>query len=303
MYPILFEFSFITVFALWFFVAIGYVAGALITLNLAKRTRVRLDLITDNSITLFLSTLIVSRIVFIATHTEIYFYNFQTSSLMNAIAIWDKGISFWGAVLGWVLGIIYLSKKYNESPLRLFDIVSPGLLIGIFFGNIGAFFDGINFGIPTNLPWGVTFLSANVKYISPVHPTQLYGAVYSLALGLFLIYLAKKIRGELPGFISEIGIFVFSFAKFLEEFIRGDDSIIIIGVRLPQIIAFCGILYGGYLIYLRYTNKNGKDPGGILKKTISDILNRIKSFQKQNREIALEVPSSLQNQPLSDTRF
>ena len=99
MYPILFEFGVITVFSLWFFVTTGFVAGSYVFIGLAKRNRIRLNIISDHSFFLFFCALIVSRIVFIIFNTDLYFYQFEFKNFINLFTVWDKGLSFWGAIL------------------------------------------------------------------------------------------------------------------------------------------------------------------------------------------------------------
>lgn len=270
MYPILIEFGPITIFSLWFLIAIGFIAGSLVFIHLAKRTRVKLNILTDNSFAVFAWALIASRLFFVFTHPDYYFYKLQLSSFINLFAIWDKGLSFWGAVIGWFCSILYIARKGKESPLRIFDITIPAVMIGMFFGNIGALLEGINYGMPTNLPWGVAFRSANVKYISPLHPTQLYSAIYALALGIFLFMILKKLRSAMPGFLFELGVLMFGIFKFLEEFFRGDETFKLFSIRVPQIISALAVIIAAYLIYERY----GKDPQHILKTFVRKFLKR-----------------------------
>ena len=76
MYPILFEFEGMTVYALWFFIAMGFVVGSLTFVHLAKRSRLKLDLVADHSFFLFICTLVFARLFFIAFHFDLYFYQF-----------------------------------------------------------------------------------------------------------------------------------------------------------------------------------------------------------------------------------
>lgn len=295
MYPILLEFGPVTVFSLWFMITLGFVAGSLIFVKLAKRYRMRLTVLFDHGIPLFFWTLIVSRLVFVVFHSDLYFYQFKFSKLTSIFAVWDKGLSFWGAALAWAAGVWFLSQKQKEPASKVFDIAAPAFLIGIFFGNIGAFLDGINFGAPTQLPWGMTFLSANVKYIAPIHPTQIYGALYVAAIAAFLFILLKELRGRLPGFVAETGVFLFSLLRFFEEFFRGDETVKIAFLRLPHLVSAVFVLAGCYLIYRRFMNKDGGDPEGLLKNFV---INRI--FRKRATPIpekfSPETAISFQNE-------
>lgn len=274
MYPILLEFGFITVFSLWFFVAVGFVVGSLMFVKLAKRYRIRLNVLFNNSFALFISTLVAARLVFVILNYNIYFYQFHFGKIIELIALWDKGLSFWGAIFAWFGCVLYFSNKEKDSPMRLFDIMIPSLFVGMFFGNIGAFLEGINYGTPTGLPWGLTFRSANVKYISEIHPTQLYAALYVglIAVGLFL--LLNRLRDREEGLITELGVFAFGVFKFLEEFMRGDDTIKIFSVRLPQILAAAGIIIFGYMLYKRYKTYKKKNPSFSIRKFVEFIIRR-----------------------------
>lgn len=304
MYPILLEFGPITIFSLWFFIAAGFVIASFLFVHFAKRTRVRLTLLTDHSFALFFSTLAASRLAFILSHTDLFFYQWGWKHFGSLFAIWDKGLSFWGAVAGLFLGIFYFAKKNNAqsaqrtySELKLFDLLIPSIFIGMFLGNIGAFLDGVNYGTPTDLPWGMTFRSANVKYISAIHPTQLYSALYSLGIGLGLLAILRRMRAAgipMPGLLTELGLFSFSVFKFLEEFLRGDETLKIFSLRVPQLMAFFGIVAGGYLLYLRYTNRTGGDPQHVFKNTVTRIISRVRR-KKQNSQERAEAHRIVQN--------
>lgn len=280
MAPILFEFGHITVFSLWFFIAIGFVVGSLLFIELAKRSRLKLDILFENSIGLFVWTLLISRLVFIVLHLDRFVYQFQEGHYFSIFKIWDKGFSFWGAMVAWIIGIWYLSVKGGKKPLRTLDAMMIPLLFGMFFGNIGAFLDGINYGVPTELPWGISFRSPNVKYITAVHPTQLYAALYTLVLGIGLYLLYKRLGKNEMGLTSELALFGFSFFKFIEEFFRGDEVLSIGPVRLPQVLALVGACFAGYLLYQRLSKREG----GNLKEKLKSLREEIFSKKEETGE-------------------
>lgn len=288
MYPILLEFKFITVFSLWFFIAAGFVAGSSLFVYLAKRNRIKLTAITEHSVFLFIVTLAVSRAFFIFTHPDIFFTHINTQKIFGFFMFWDKGISFWGAVLGLSLGIAYISWKRQENPARIFDILVPSLLLGMVFGGVGAFLDGINYGTTTNLPWGVTFRSANVKYITAIHPTQLYSSLASLGLCLMLLLALKKFRNlnspQTPGLTAWGGIFSFSVYRFLEEFLRGDEIIRIFSIRSPQLLAALMIFVSGYVLYSRYSQLSGKGGSSLISNIVTSLSTTAKKIFRSSEE-------------------
>jgi len=90
----------------------------------------------------------------------------------------------------------------------------------------------------------------------PIHPTQIYAFIYSVAIYTFLVIYNQTIKikeTERRGFIATIGILSFSFFKFIEEFFRGDDTWLFFGIRLPQIFAGITILVSGIFLIKKYT--------------------------------------------------
>lgn len=253
MYPVLLEFGIITIFSLWFFVAAGFVVSSLVFVRLAKRNRVRLTLLADHSFLIFGISLLLSRIFFILLNPDLYFYNFGFRSIFNFFALWDKGLSFWGALLGFCISLWYLAKQNKESLIKLWDIFVPAILLGMIFGDVGALLDGINYGSPTGLPWGITYRSASVKYISAVHPTQIYAVFYTGIVVVLLLIALKNLRNTIPGLVAHMGVCAFSFFKFFEEFFRGDETLKIATLRVPQLIALIVFIISGYTLYKRLT--------------------------------------------------
>ena len=240
MHPIILDFGRITVYSLWVFVSIGLVAAMVAFARLAQRNRVIIEPILQHSLFLFLSILVGARVLFILNHLPLFFYDFDFSIriFIGLISIWDQGLSFWGGAIGVVASLMYLAKKYDGDLEKWLDLLALAALIGFSIGVVGTFLDGMNHGRETILPWGMTFESRAVKYAVPIHPVQLYALVYMTAITIFSFELHKKLRMQTAGFISRYVVLLYALFRFLEEFFRGDDTIMIAGIiRLPQVLA------------------------------------------------------------------
>ena len=153
-----------------------------------------------------------------------------------------------------LIALFFLCKKNEQNFLKWLDVMIPSIIVALIFMHIGAFFDGINYGNETSLPWGVNFESPSIKYAVPIHPTQIYAFLYSIITLVTLQLLknaekTKAIVAEQNGLISITGIIIYSTFKFLEEFLRGDDTWIILGVRISQVLTFVILITAIVIFY------------------------------------------------------
>lgn len=254
MFPILLQIGPVTIYSLWIFVAFGIFFSLLIVHKLTKLRLVKLAFLSENSLLIFFSGLILARLVFIIYNFPYYWEVITIEGhYFEPLFIWDKGLSIWGALLGIMLSLFLLTKKAKEDFFAWSDILIVSILFGMSFCDVGAFLDGRNYGSPTDLPWGV--LMEPSQYAIPIHPVQLYAAIYSLLIGLLLFHLFQHRLFKKPGIIALSGITLYSFMRFLEEFLRGDESNLIFDIiREGQLWSFLGLSFGGYMLYRFFRN-------------------------------------------------
>ncbi|MCC6643385.1 prolipoprotein diacylglyceryl transferase [Candidatus Peregrinibacteria bacterium] len=258
MYPILLQIGPATIYSLWVFLALGIFVSLLIVNKLAKSRLIKLAFLAENSLLIFLCGLIAARLTFIA-YNFAYYWNIVVDQghIIEIFYIWDKGLSSWGGLAGIFLSLYLLSKNSKEDYKAWSDILVVSVAFAMFFINIGAFLDGRNYGNPTELPWGILVESS--QYAIPIHPVQIYAAIYCGLIGLILLQLFNKKAFKTPGIISLSGIFLYSFFRFIEEFMRGDETIYILDVlREAQIYVLITLLLSGYLLY-KYFKKYLKE--------------------------------------------
>lgn len=254
MFPILLQIGPVTIYSLWIFIALGMFISLLIVHKLTRGRLVKLSFLGENSLLIFFSGLIMARLVFVIYNFQ-YFWEVMTleGKFLEPLYIWDKGLSVWGGLLGVFISLFVLAKKENEDFLSWSDIIVVSIMFGMSFCDIGAFLDGRNYGSPTDLPWGVIMEPS--QYAIPVHPVQIYAAIYSLLIGLILLHLFQHRLFKKPGIIALGGLTLYSFMRFLEEFMRGDETNIIFGfIREAQLWSLLGLSFGGFLLYRFFSN-------------------------------------------------
>lgn len=146
------------------------------------------------------------------------------------------------ALLTW-----WLAARTLELPLyNLTDRLAPHAGIAAALIRIGCYLGGCCFGIPTGLPWGITFPTGSPAHLAqaannplallyptaPVHPTQLYELASALGAALVAwLLLRKKVKeglaGAVFGLVFTAGRLItfqfrdFPFAEGYSNLIRG----------------------------------------------------------------------------------
>ena len=148
---------------------------------------------------------------------------------------------FGGFLTCLVLLYIYLRRR-GVSMLRFLDVLAPAIPLGIIFGRFACFLAGDGcYGIPTDLPWGMSFPNGVLPTLLTVHPTQLYEMAANGLILFVLLKMEKNTRehGVLFGSYLIMGGIV----RFLVEFIRL-NPIVLWGLTAPQFISVFLFLWG-----------------------------------------------------------
>ncbi|MEK6616358.1 MAG: prolipoprotein diacylglyceryl transferase family protein, partial [Bacteroidota bacterium] len=199
MFPSLFEIGSIAISSLWMSIALAFFVTGSSFIKLAVKNKLKVAFITEHFFGILLYGLIGARIIYVAFNYQDYFTEITWLTPLNLISFWDKGLSFWGGVAGMSFALYWYCKKNEESFLKWIDVFILSLLAGLIFGSIGAFLEGINYGKETSLPWGMTFQNFNIPYTLPIHPSQLYAALYTTILffTFYILFLKEKFKN--PG--------------------------------------------------------------------------------------------------------
>lgn len=207
--------------------ALAYLAGILIGLAILRRLllrpgwRMSRESLDD---LLFYSVL---GIVLGGRAGYVLFYNpsHYLAHPLEALAIWQGGMSFHGGLLGVIGGLLLFARKHRLNPLEVGDALAVATPPGLLLGRLANFVNGELWGRPTDLPWGVVFPDPRAGGV-PRHPSQLYeAALEGLVLGLVMLWLARRPRrSEEAGRLAGVFLAGYGLARFLVEFVREPDA-------------------------------------------------------------------------------
>jgi phosphatidylglycerol:prolipoprotein diacylglycerol transferase len=162
--------------------------------------------------------------------------------------LWDTaGFAWYGGVLFGISALIFQGWWAKIGGLRILDLAAPAAAIGYGIGRIGCFLSGDGcYGIPTNLPWGMSFPHGIDPTTLRVHPTPLYELGAGLLIGAWLWWRGGKRHGT--GAIVGQYFVLSGIARFLVEFVRRNPKVLW-GLSNAQLASAAAVVVGIVLIW------------------------------------------------------
>jgi phosphatidylglycerol:prolipoprotein diacylglycerol transferase len=161
------------------------------------------------------------------------------------------GFAWFGGLLAGIAILMWQGRQAKIGGLGMLDLASPAVSVGYGVGRIGCLISGDgDYGIPTNLPWGMSFPNGLVPTNQRVHPTPIYELLAALLIARYLWWRGAKSRGEgaLPmGQITGEYLLLSGVARFLVEFIRINPRLYW-GMSNAQVASIGSIVAGVLLI-------------------------------------------------------
>jgi phosphatidylglycerol---prolipoprotein diacylglyceryl transferase len=134
------------------------------------------------------------------------------------------GFAWFGGLIGGFVALILLAHKEKIPMLEFLDACAPGACVGYAIGRIGCLLSGDgDYGIPTSLPWGMSFPNGVVPTTERVHPTPIYEFLAWMLIALILWKLGSAAiqKGQqTSGRIFFFYLILTGIARFLVEMIR-----------------------------------------------------------------------------------
>ena len=231
MFPVLIRIGPITIHTYGFLIATAFLLGLWLALRQAAREGLSKEKVTDIGFYALFAGIIGSRIFFIATEWEHF-----SSHPADMLKIWEGGLVFYGGVIFAIPVAVWYARKQGLLLWQTADIWAPSIAVGHAIGRLGCFCAGCCYGLPTDLPWGVTFNNPETLAIRgvPLHPTQLYESAAELLN--FVILLAIRRRKAFHGQLFWVYVLNYAVIRALIEIFRGDRErgFILPGISVSQ---------------------------------------------------------------------
>lgn len=186
-------------------------------------------------------------------HVFFFEWAYYIANPVDIFKIWHGGISIQGALLGGLVTIILWSWRNKINFWKLVDMLVPAMALGQFVGRWGNYFNQELYGLPTDKWWGIPIVEINrvegFQYFTHFQPTFFFESILNLIL-FFILHLAFKISKLKAGIITLSYFIGYSIIRFFMENIRIDETFILWGFRLPQLISLGVIVVAIILIFV-----------------------------------------------------
>lgn len=160
-------------------------------------------------------------------HCLFYEPAYYLSNPIRLLYVWEGGLASHGGAIGILICLYIYSKKINKPYIWMLDRIVIPVAIGGVFIRTGNLMNSEIYGDPTTLPWGFKFvrdypIGMPTENIPACHPTQIYEALFCLAVFIYLwhAYFKQDMGDKRPGFMFSIFLIVVFGSRILIEFIK-----------------------------------------------------------------------------------
>lgn len=240
MYPVLFHVFGFPVESFWAAVFLGFVAALIVARAELRRLGRDPGAAYDLILWAYVGGFAGARLLLVATEWE-HFVSDPLGMLVSG-----GGWVWQGGVAGGALAVILKARSIGLPIADVAEFTGPCLALGQAIGRVGCQLSGDgDYGIPTDLPWGMSYPDGVVPTTARVHPTPVYETV--LYLLIFAVLWRQRRAPHRPYSLLGQYLLLAGAARFAVEFVRRDPAVAL-GLTLAQWISALSMAVGAALL-------------------------------------------------------
>jgi phosphatidylglycerol:prolipoprotein diacylglycerol transferase len=201
-------------------IAIGFLSFVWLTYNHTDRVKLISGEKYLNVVFVgLLSGIIGGRLLFVANEFEYFLHH-----PLDIFAPWEGGFIVLGSILGVLFFVPIYLMYYQIKILHLMDLAAQYAPLMQSIARIGCLLAGCCYGMPAQtFSWTIMFTNPDgfAPLYCPLYPTQIYLALTSFGIFIFMTLLAR-INARKPGQLLFIYLLLESVSRFFIDFWRGD---------------------------------------------------------------------------------
>ncbi|MEA3229088.1 MAG: prolipoprotein diacylglyceryl transferase, partial [Campylobacterota bacterium] len=195
-------------------------------------------------------------ILFYDTQTIYYLLNpWQIfNPFVNGEFVGIRGMSYHGAVIGFIIGTYLYSTRHKVDFGKLMDLIALSIPLAFIFGRIGNFLNQELIGRQTDVPWGI-LVDGVLR-----HPSQLYEAILE-GLGVFIVIILYKNYKKFSGELALVYAFSYGIFRAIAEIYRAPDTqigYVCCDVITQGQVMSLGMSLLAFVLWIYYFNRSKK---------------------------------------------
>lgn len=214
MMPVLFSIGSFHIYSLSVGLLVAWFVFSFVFWRLMRNQGIDEERIFDLTFYGTLSAFLFARLGFVVTNLDLF-----RGDLLRIAALWIvPGMSLFGALIGGLATVVYLSRSYKVRLGHVLDSISISFGWAYLIGLIGAFLDGSYVGYPLTAMWAVRYAG----HLGTRHPVQAYEAIAVFVILIVVTILARMSKAKRwpYGIIGLWFFLLWSIAEFLLEFLK-----------------------------------------------------------------------------------
>ena len=190
------------------------------------------------------------------------------------------GLAWFGGLIAGFAAWVWLARAKKIPLLASFDAGAAAAAVGYGVGRIGCLLSGDgDYGVPTSLPWGMSFPNGLVPTTARVHPTPIYELIVACLIAWVLwkmgaAQIAARVSPTVaesanrkrqrdagatkPGSVFAAYLIMTGAARFLVEFIRINPRSFF-GLSNAQAASLVSIAAGGLMLVAIRKRREGAE--------------------------------------------
>lgn len=238
--------------------ACAFLLGLWVAARQARRAGLDGERIVDLAVWVLIAGLVGAKLALLAID-----WSYFSRNPRELLSILQSGGVFYGGLLAAFPVAWWYTRRHGIPGWQAADVLAPGVAVGQAVGRLGCFAAGCCWGLPSAVPWAVTFRdtyaarAVGTPLDIALHPVQVYESL--AALGIFLLLVRLAPRKRFNGQVALTYVLLYSVVRFVLEFFRGDTSRGWIGpLSTSQAVAL--LLVAGALLLLARVRKTQRLP-------------------------------------------
>ena len=240
-----------------FFTALGIAAIVPWAVYQGRKHGISDDAVYGTAVWAVLGGLVGARAIHVIDNWDYYI---QDPILI--LRVYEGGIGLLGGIIGATLAGSFFAWRNRYPVGRMVDLVTPGLLLGMFIGRIGDLINGEHLANVSTVPWALRYTHPDSPAfgLGPMQPAIGYEMLLDVVIGITAYLLIGRLRPH--GSVFYLYLLMYGLGRFVIQFVRR-DPVWIVGLQQAHLLSLLLVAIAvAFLLTRVRLARSEEDPSG-----------------------------------------